>query len=67
MFLLWTQEDQDLWMKLHYPTTGSADGNGWSGTILQQRLVNVWFLFYAATAVVTPWLDRRFHRRLGPA
>jgi hypothetical protein len=67
MFLLWTQEDRDMWMKLHYPTTGSVDGNGWSGTILRQRLANLWFLFYAGTAVLTPWLDRLLHRRLGVA
>jgi hypothetical protein len=67
MFLLWTQEDLDLWMKLHYATTGSVNGNGWSGTILKQRLANLWFLLYAATAVLTPWLDRRLHRRLGVA
>jgi hypothetical protein len=62
MFFLWTDEDLDLWMKLHYATTGSAKGtgwtgdSGWTGNFDPWRVENFWFIAYAAVALLTPFL-----------
>jgi len=67
IFLMWTQEDRDAWLKLHYAGTGYVDGYGWNGTIWKQRLYHCWFLVYAAIAVMIPWLCIHLHRMFGVA
>lgn len=71
MFFLWTDDDHDLWHKVHYAVAGlTGKGTGWTGNscwtgnISRWHVDNAWFMVYAALAFVTTFVGVRLSQRV---